>query len=214
VNPFGFTGCTLAGAGPALVGLARRAEDRVREVASFLVRRSRPAFSEAFRSSFAHRGSGTVAPGLASLRSRLVSAAFPRPHVSFSRLAPPSGRPEDRRRCVLAHTTALPSWALVLYSASSAADPVKDSPASLPSQNHPSRGAQPRHLPPSAFRWCTLTRAPSSPSAVCSPPRLPCRLAATRNAPEVPSSGLLLHGARVPLSRPLLSCRCSHRRRR
>jgi hypothetical protein len=121
--------------------------------------------------------------------SRFVSAAFPRPHVSDSRLAPPSGRPEDRRRGGLSPATALPSWALVLYSASSAADPVTGSPAALPQQNHPSRGAQPRHLPPSAFRSCTLARAHSTPSTVYSPPRLPSRLAATRNAPEVPPSG-------------------------
>jgi len=139
--------------------------------------------------------------------SRLVTAAFPRPHVGDSRLAPPSGRPEDRRRDALTRGTALPSWALVLYSASSAADPVTGSLTALPRRDDHPRGAQPRHLPPSAFRWCTLARAPSTPSAVYSPPRLPSRLTrATRNAPEVPSSGLVLHGAWVPLSRPQLSC--------
>jgi hypothetical protein len=128
-------------------------------------------------------------PGPRLSQSRLDTIAFPRPHVSDSRLAPPSGRPEDRRRGELSPATALPSWALVLYSASSAADPVTGSPAALPQQNHPSRGAQPRHLPPSAFRSCTLARAHSTPSTVYSPPRLPSRLAATRNAPEVPPSG-------------------------
>lgn len=36
---------------------------------------------------------------------------------------------------------------------------------------------------------CTLSRTPSTPSTACSPPCLPSRLAATRNAPEVPPSG-------------------------
>ena len=68
-QPCGRVTRTLAGVGRALVGFAGRAEDRVRKVAAVLVRRNRRALSEAFRYSFAHRGPGTVAPDLASLRA-------------------------------------------------------------------------------------------------------------------------------------------------
>ena len=54
---------------------------------------------------------------------------------------------------------------------------------------HPREASSPATFRPRRLWRCTLSRTPSTPSTACSPPRLPSRLAATRNAPEVPPSG-------------------------
>jgi len=168
------------------------------------------AFSEAFRSSFAHRGLRTVALSLASLRASPVSRAFRRMPGGSSRLAPPfraTGGSAPETRAVKRTTPALPSWTSVLYSASSAADPVKDCPTELPPQSRPTRGVQPP--PPSTLGVCEGAR---SRGHLPRPRRLTPRRA-SRAASRLPGTllrfrlqGLAPPQGSVPLSRPLLSC--------